>query len=55
MIDGAKVRELRLARGMTQMDLAVAVGTYPTEISHLENAKIDPRIGRPRDYRLSFA
>ena len=36
MLDGTKIRELRLAKGMTQAELARATGNYPTHICRIE-------------------
>ena len=41
----ANVRELRTAAGMSQKDLANRTGLHFTEISRLERAKREPRIG----------
>ena len=57
---GRAVRELRLARGMSQLDLALMIGTGKSQISQLEaggaNIGIDSyiRAARALDARLEI-
>ncbi len=39
---GKRLAQYREARDMTQMDLAVAIESYPSYISRLENGKAEP-------------
>ena len=39
---GAKVRRIRLSKGMTQMDLAHTIGKDHPSINKLENGKVNP-------------
>jgi transcriptional regulator with XRE-family HTH domain len=39
---GERLRELRVSRRLTQVDLALAVGTSPTTISYVENGQRVP-------------
>ncbi|MCW3465206.1 helix-turn-helix domain-containing protein [Chitinophaga nivalis] len=39
---GKRLQQLREARKLTQMDLAVHIETYPNYISRLENGKSEP-------------
>jgi transcriptional regulator with XRE-family HTH domain len=41
----ANVRQLRKAAGLSQEDLAGRTGLHPTEISRLERAAREPRLG----------
>ncbi len=41
----ANVRQLRTAAGLSQEDLAGRTGLHPTEISRLERAAREPRLG----------
>ncbi len=42
---GRNVRRLRLARDMSQEDLAHAAGLHVTIVSRLERAEREPRLG----------
>lgn len=42
---GANVLALRERRNLTQEDLSAASGLHPTEISRLERATREPRLG----------
>lgn len=50
---GARVRQLRLARGLTQADLANLTGIHRVNISQFENGKID--LGISNAYALATA
>jgi transcriptional regulator with XRE-family HTH domain len=39
---GNKLQKLRESKGLTQMDVAVAIDSYPNYISRLENGKAEP-------------
>lgn len=39
---GKKLAKYREAQNMTQMDVAVAIDSYPGYISRLENGKVEP-------------
>lgn len=39
---GKKVREIRLSKGMTQMELAHKIGKDHPSINKLENGKVNP-------------
>lgn len=39
---GKKLAKYREAKNMTQMDVAVAIESYPGYISRLENGKVEP-------------
>ena len=41
---GARIRTLRLQKGLNQDDFAALVGIHRTHPGKLENAKIDPRL-----------
>ena len=41
----ANIRQLRTAAGLSQEDLAGRTGLHPTEISRLERAAREPRLG----------
>lgn len=41
---GEKIKELRKAKGLTQMELAMDVGTTPAQISLWEVGKFDPSL-----------
>jgi transcriptional regulator with XRE-family HTH domain len=41
---GARVRELRTARGLTQSQLAAQVGTSQSALARLEAGGVEPRI-----------
>lgn len=38
MMNGKKLKEARLRKGETQMQVAVAIGTYPGTISRMERS-----------------
>lgn len=42
MLMNEKIKQLRKAKGLTQMDLAIAVGTTPTTIGFWEAGRFDP-------------
>ena len=41
---GARVRDLRASRGMTQLDLAQAAGLDRKTVSRVENARFSPTL-----------
>lgn len=41
---GEKIKELRKAKGMTQMELAIVIGVSPSNISAWEVERFDPTI-----------
>lgn len=41
---GEKIKELRKAKGFTQMELAIVIGATPTQISWWEVGKFDPSL-----------
>ena len=44
MLMNEKIKQLRKAKGLTQMDLAIAVGSTTTQISFWETGKFDPSV-----------
>jgi XRE family transcriptional regulator, fatty acid utilization regulator len=45
---GRRLRALRTDAGMTQLELQDATGVAASEISKIENGKVDPRVGTLR-------
>lgn len=45
---GARIRELRLAKGLSQDELAAQAGMHRTHPTKLENGLIDPRLSTLR-------
>ena len=53
VLDGSKLKSARILRGLTQVQLAAAIGVHPISISQYERGVIEPSLAAAR--RLAMA